>query len=134
MSIPKYLTKNKCSFKPTPENRAMLVEIESLIHILNKPTSINDIINQALKSYLPTVIEVFRGEMKNKNNLLGLINNLEHKINTLINNKDIAIDFSELKKSSKNQEKNPIEQENEFGNNNSNDTINPNDIMGRLQI
>ena len=60
----KVLKKRTCTFRPQPSVKAMLAECEALISSLEMETTLEDVINAALQSYLPALITSLRTKLK----------------------------------------------------------------------
>ena|GEM_PF-5455941 len=56
----KVLKKRTVTFRPDSSVKAMLAEVDSLISALELQTSLEDVINAALQSYLPPLIKQLR--------------------------------------------------------------------------
>jgi hypothetical protein len=68
----KVLKKRTCSFRPTPEVKVMLVEAQALITALEYPLTLEEVINAALKAYLPPLILSLRKMSEGEKNKILL--------------------------------------------------------------
>jgi len=64
------LKKRICSFKPDSSIRAMLAEVDALITALELDITLPDVINAALRQYLPRLILTLRQTAANKDAVL----------------------------------------------------------------
>ena len=127
-TVPKYLSKRKCSFKPTSTVRALLTELDSLLNLLDKNSSVEDFINEALQSHLPTVILTLRNELYAKNNLERIIEELEQRV------KNIAKDESKLEILQENIDMNISTEEKENNEETEIEEINVGSVKNRLNF
>ncbi len=54
------LHRNSCTFPIDTENRIMLLEIKTLLSRLDEGMELSDIVNAALKNYLPSLLSALR--------------------------------------------------------------------------
>ncbi len=54
------LDRNPCTFQPNPENRIMLLEIRTILSCLDEEMEQSDIMNAALRSYLPSLLSTLK--------------------------------------------------------------------------
>ena len=111
--------KRKISFKPASDIKAMLMEVENLIFLLGKNVSIEDVINSALRHYLPEIILNLKNELYSQKRFMNILNEIENSIKDNLEN---------LKHKDENNEN--IEQEEEEEN--ITEIFNPEEIQNRL--
>jgi len=60
----KVLGKRTSTFRPTPDVKVMLAEVNSLIVALDYPLTLEEVINASLRSYLPPLIVSLKRALK----------------------------------------------------------------------
>ncbi len=78
------ISKRTISFKPESDVKIALIEVESLAEILEIPIRLDEIINAALKSYLPPFLKALRDSlsMREKELLLSTLHSARHYLET----------------------------------------------------
>ena len=78
------ISKRTISFRPESDVKIALIEVESLAEALDIPIKIDEIINAALKSYLPPFLKTLRESlsMREKELLLSTLHSVRHYLGT----------------------------------------------------